>query len=170
VNLDRVSPTITAPVSDVPLERYLRRPSLAISEDTVTRLLRDGVDPLVARLDLEAAKLMVRRNHGWPDRRSDVAEREYKRFLSLHLWNPKLQHPLVPTGLIDTMWHSHILDTRAYFDDTAKLFGTYLHHFPYLGVADEESVYLHKLAFERFCTLYEWTFGESHLKALLAFR
>jgi len=149
-------------------DAYFLRPRVVIAQETLRSLIEAGVDPLVARVDLESAKLLLVVKSGWTEQRANLAEVEYKRFLSLHLWNRSLPYPLVPTVLIDTLWHAHILDTRAYVDDTSRLFGSYLHHFPYLGFLDEESKRLKQEAFEKFCALYEWTFGESYLRSAVA--
>jgi len=147
---------------------YFVRPSVSISQETVKTLVVAGVDPQVARIDLEAPKLVLAVNESWSSERLLVGELEYKRFLTLHLWNRHLPFPLVPTVLIDGMWHAHILDTRAYVADTTKLFGSYLHHFPYLGFLDPDSIRLKQEAFLKFCTLYEWTFGESYLRSAVS--
>ncbi len=41
---------------------------------------------------------------------------------------------IVPTKEVDDFWHLHILDTRNYIQDCEKIFGKYLHHFPYSGL------------------------------------
>jgi hypothetical protein len=149
---------------------YLVRPAQAITDETVTVLVRDGVDPVIARVDLEAPKLLLLAEPEWTAARASVAELEYKRFLSLHLWNRCLPHPLVPTVLVDGLWHAHILDTYAYVADTVRLFGTYLHHFPYLGFGSEANAKQKRRAFEQTCALYEWTFGESYMRSVVTLR
>src|SRR5882672_8892843 len=62
----------------------------------------------------------------------DVAERDYRRFLTLHLRYP--DRTLVPSALLDLVWHYHILDTRKYMEDCERIFGYYLHHDPYFGI------------------------------------
>ncbi len=141
--------------------RYFERPSVPIPDATFSRLVLAGVAPRVAAVNLELVKAVVRRDKRWSMRRTDVAELEYKRVLTLHLWNPRLPHPIVPTKLVDELWHGHILDTRAYHADMRRLFGRHLHHFPYLGFGSEESVRLKLEAFELSCQLYERTFGET---------
>lgn len=61
----------------------------------------------------------------------DHAEREYRRFLALTMAYP--ERTIVPTREVDDFWHQHILDTRAYAEDTERVFGFFLHHYPYLG-------------------------------------
>jgi hypothetical protein len=62
-----------------------------------------------------------------------LAEQEYRRFLALHLAFP--DSDIVPCKLVDTIWHQHILDTRAYHEDCDAIFGSYLHHPPISGCA-----------------------------------
>jgi hypothetical protein len=56
----------------------------------------------------------------------------YRNFLYLVGLYPSEE--LVPTEAIDEFWHYHILDTLKYHADCQMLFGSYLHHFPYLGL------------------------------------
>lgn len=149
---------------------YLVRPAQTIADETITALIRDGVDPVVARVDLEAPKLLLLAESEWTEARTTVAELEYKRFLSLRLWNPDLPYPLVPTVLVDGLWHAHILDTHAYVADTMRLFGAYLHHFPYLGFGSKANAEQKRHAFEHTCALYEWTFGESYMRSIVTLR
>lgn len=61
----------------------------------------------------------------------DAMEREYRRFLALRLAHPDAT--IVPCKLVDVIWHAHILDTIAYAEDCERLFGRFVHHFPYFG-------------------------------------
>jgi hypothetical protein len=140
--------------------RYFERPPAKIAESTVERLIRAGVDPHVARVDLELVKELTRNDTQWSLEQTELAELEYKRVLTLLRWNPGLPHPIVPIRLVDEIWHHHILDSRAYHADMQQVLGEYLHHFPYLGFRTEESFRLKMEAFERSCQLYEQTFGE----------
>ncbi len=44
---------------------------------------------------------------------------------------------LVPTRLIDRVWHAHLLDTAKYRADCQQVFGRVLDHFPYAGLLGE---------------------------------
>ncbi|CAE6916897.1 glycine-rich domain-containing protein [Paraburkholderia domus] len=55
----------------------------------------------------------------------------YKKWLFLRRKFPGELMP--PPEDIDLIWHYHILDTHAYFRDTAAILGYYLHHYPYFG-------------------------------------
>lgn len=52
----------------------------------------------------------------------------YKRFLLLFKKHP--HEPLVPSRIIDEVWHNHILHTQQYTTDCQAIFGHYLHHTP----------------------------------------
>jgi hypothetical protein len=73
---------------------------------------------------------------GWADAQLDLAEREYRHFLALHLMYPEMA--VVPCALVDAVWHAHILDTRAYASDCERVFGFFLHHFPYFGMRGKQ--------------------------------
>lgn len=141
-------------------KKYFRRLNIHINKKTILWLVRAGVDPCVAKIDLELIKLLLQEENKWSKTRCEVAELEYKRFLTLILWNKDLPYPIIPTVLVDQLWHKHILDTRAYHNDIIRIFGEYLHHFPFLGFGSEESRKLKEQAFLLSCKLYEETFGE----------
>lgn len=95
---------------------------------------------------------------GWSSEAAEKAEAKYKKWLILK-W--KHENELIPPPQdIDVFWHGHILESQAYFRDTAVVFGKYLHHYPYFGIrgkADEEQ--LHR-AFENTKRLYREEYGE----------
>lgn len=76
----------------------------------------------------------------------DDAENLYRAFLAIVTENKDKM--LVPTKIIDAFWHCHIMDTRKYTNDCSKIFGGYLHHFPYAGLRGEEDVANWKSLFE----------------------
>lgn len=45
---------------------------------------------------------------------------------------------MTPSEPLDDIWHAHILDTKKYAEDCDKIFGKFLHHFPYLGMRGAE--------------------------------
>ena len=51
---------------------------------------------------------------------------EYERFLELRNIDEKLS----PSDLIDIFWHTHILDTKSYYDYCINKFGKIVHHNP----------------------------------------
>jgi hypothetical protein len=94
---------------------------------------------------------------GWSPETANKVEEKYKMWLFLKL---KYQNELVPPSReIDYFWHTHILDSHAYFRDTQAVFGKYLHHYPYFGMrgkADHERLLS---AFENTKRLYRQEYG-----------
>src|SRR5690348_3991211 len=69
---------------------------------------------------------------GWTTEQCEQADLWYRRYLTLCMLHEDV--PCVPNTPIDTIWHQHILDTVAYADDCERIFGKFLHHFPYYGL------------------------------------
>ena len=77
--------------------------------------------------------------YGWTSEHTDRIELGYRRFLVLLAKYPQLQ--IAPTRDIDAFWHAHILDTRRYAADCERIFGGFVHHYPYLGLlGDQEAL------------------------------
>lgn len=115
----------------------------------------------IDRLDLDPIKFKLTREdgEGWTSGQAEVAEKWYKRFLFLNLKYQGLVS-IVPTKTIDAFWHYHILDTIKYAEDCQKIFGYFLHHFPYFGMRGEEDERNLKQAFEKTSELFLAEFGE----------
>lgn len=94
---------------------------------------------------------------GWDGAQLDAVEVEYRRFLALHLMFPG--QAIVPCSVVDEMWHAHILDTQAYAPDCERVFGFFLHHFPYFGLRGDQDAADLATAFDRTIALYERSFG-----------
>lgn len=119
------------------------------------------IHPSIAAIDLSMVKMKMKdaaEGVGWSVQQCESAEVEYKRFLHLNLIHPKAS--IVPNKIMDTMWHYHILDTRAYHKDSEKVFGGYFHHYPYFGMRGENDKKNLMNAFEQTKMLYEMAFGE----------
>jgi len=118
-------------------------------------------------LDLEPIKFKLmdkEEGHGWSRAEADRHELEYKRFLAL--WVKFPNHSVAPSKEADKFWHGHILDTMKYAEDCNKVFGYFVHHFPYLGMrGDEDAANLQK-AFGNMQRLYEQEFGASTLNEI----
>ena len=120
--------------------------------------------PEVAALDLD----LVRHKLAEPDDGSTpltgevlgYALDEYRRYLTLVVSNPTT--PLVPTKLIDRVWHAHILDTRRYAADCDRIFGHFMHHDPSLGIGGEQAVAQLNAMFDITAAIYEARFAESY--------
>jgi hypothetical protein len=99
----------------------------------------NGLLQEIISLDLEMIKWKLNdpsEGVGWNKSQCTIAEIQYKRFLTLNKLYPKSS--IVPDKVIDTFWHYHILDTRKYFKDCDKIFGSYFHHFPYFGMRGDK--------------------------------
>ena len=119
-----------------------------------------ALEPSVAELDFTRLKWKL--THGdeavFTSDQAEFAETEYRKFLSLKRWYPGIE--FVPSKLVDAFWHAHILDTRSYHEDCQRVFGDYLHHFPYFGIDGDEDRAALETAFEQTQEIYEEHFGE----------
>lgn len=95
---------------------------------------------------------------GWSPGYCDLVEVEYRRYLFLTGTYPEL--PIVPSKIIDTFWHGHILDTQAYVPDCDNVFGYFLHHYPYFGMRGPEDAAALGDAYDRTLEIYELHFGK----------
>jgi hypothetical protein len=132
----------------------------------VAQLCAYGIEPDIAAVDLEMVKLKLREPEegvAWTSEQCESAEVEYKRFL--HLNRVHRDSAVVPNKIMDTMWHFHILDTRRYVTDTARLFGGYFHHYPYFGMRGEEDAQNLARAFQQTQERYATAFGEDMSRA-----
>jgi hypothetical protein len=118
----------------------------------------------VMELDLTPIKtklMHVASGEGWSLEKANAVEKEYRRFLCLmKLFPGEDTAPLVD---VDTFWHYHILDTMKYAADCERVFGYFLHHYPYVGMdGSEEDEQFRLDSGERMRTLYESLFGEAY--------
>jgi hypothetical protein len=80
----------------------------------------------------------------------------YRQYLFLyHLYPDRI---LVPSKEIDQVWHTHILDTAKYREDCDLLFGRFIDHWPYFGLADEADRAALEQAFVETQALYDHHF------------
>ncbi|MCG2585715.1 hypothetical protein [Massilia sp. TS11] len=117
----------------------------------------------IAALNLDPIKVKLMHEEsgeGWTRAQADAVEFEYRRFLYLMKTFPN--EPAAPSMQVDTFWHYHILDTMAYAQDCAAVFGYFLHHFPYIGLRGEADLEAHHEIGNRMKELYEATFGEAY--------
>ncbi len=124
-------------------------------------LQETGIHSLIEQLDFSRIKHKLMNNdegEPWSFEQCENAEREYKRFLTLIKLNPRKQ--IVPTKQMDKFWHHHILDTQAYQADCMKVFGHFIHHFPYFGIYGEEDRANLNREFKATAELYKHVFGE----------
>ncbi|HXR58517.1 MAG TPA: hypothetical protein VN747_04285 [Burkholderiales bacterium] len=113
-------------------------------------------------LDLDPIKLKMmdaEEGQGWTREYVDRVELAYRRFLTLLVRFP--EETIAPSKDVDKFWHGHILDTLKYAEDCERVFGYFLHHFPYFGMRGEEDAANLRDASARMRALYEREFGES---------
>lgn len=94
----------------------------------------------------------LRYKHGWGERFSLGALREYKRFVFLALSSDV---EITPSVAVDEVWHLHILHTRAYEQFSLKV-GKFLHHNPGMPTQRVKWDTQYDYTFER----YREAFGE----------
>ena len=111
-------------------------------------------------IDLSMVKLKLMdtdEGTGWSAEQCERVELEYRRYLTLSRQYPN--KGVVPSKMVDAFWHFHILDTQAYAEDCQKVFGYFLHHYPYFGMRGEEDAQALGEAYDETLSLYESHFG-----------
>ncbi len=68
----------------------------------------------------------------------ELLEREYKKFISLKLFEPELKYPV--SEVIDEYWHTHLLFSRDYHEMSKRVFGDYAHHHPIVDENEKEEL------------------------------
>lgn len=122
-----------------------------IDQDLMSRI--DAIDLRMVALKLQDPE----EGKGWSSEYIQGVEREYRRYLYLL----GVGVAAVPTLEVDAMWHQHILDTRAYAQDCQRVFGRFMHHFPYLGLRGPEDAMLLERMFRETQQVHQALFGES---------
>ena len=157
----------SAPLTGNPIPQYEMEMPVPITKERVAFLVAKGIDKDISEVDLEMVKMKLgepKEGVGWNKEQCEDAEIEYKRYLMLCRKFPSPHYAIVPNKIMDTMWHYHILDTRAYCRDSEELFGGYFHHFPYFGLRGSEDEKQLKESFEETKSLYQQSFGESLIR------
>ncbi len=111
-------------------------------------------------LDLSMIKLKLsdlEEGAGWSPAFTDRVEIEYRRYLALSRAYP--EKAIVPSKIVDIFWHGHILDTQVYGSDSQRIFGFFLHHYPYFGMRGPEDAQALGTAYDETLALYEEHFG-----------
>lgn len=123
-------------------------------------MISENASNVFPELDLDRIrmKLMhVESGESWSAAHAAAVEVEYRRFLYLMKAFPDEQ--VAPSVDVDTFWHYHILDTAKYAIDCERVFGYFLHHYPYIGLRGGDDAEVHRRSGERMRELYEQTFG-----------
>lgn len=116
----------------------------------------------IRALDLDPIKLKLmdsEEGQGWSRDYADRMEVAYRGFLTLLVTHPGVT--LAPCKDVDKFWHGHILDTLKYAEDCDRVFGHFLHHFPYFGMRGDEDAANLARAGETTRRLYREQFGTS---------
>lgn len=122
----------------------------------------DEIRNRIELLDLDPIKIKLmdsEEGESWSRQTADHADLLYRRFLYLNAKYPS--RSIVPSKLVDTVWHAHILDTRKYAEDCDHIFGQFLHHFPYFGMRGVEDARNLASAFDESNCLYAEEFNTS---------
>jgi hypothetical protein len=114
---------------------------------------------LVSQIDLSPInkKLQYENPAQWTDDAIAEAETNYRRFLALNLLYPSTTFSV--NKVLDDYWHQHILDTRKYAEDCEKVYGYFLHHYPYFGIDGGEDRQKNEEAFTLTQETWENIFG-----------
>lgn len=95
------------------------------------------IDQDILELDLDAIAFKLCLDEKMTLRQVDDAVWKYR--CLLHLFrHAEPGESVAPCRTSDTVWHHHILDTQKYHQDCERLFGRYIHHFPYSGIFEGE--------------------------------
>jgi hypothetical protein len=117
----------------------------------------------IATIDLSMVKLKLMDEEeglGWTTEYADLVEERYRRYLCMVYLRRDGSN--VPTKEIDQFWHQHILATRAYAEDCDRVFGEFIHHFPYFGMRGDADAKDLSDSFERTKAFYVETFGSPY--------
>ncbi len=108
-------------------------------------------------IDLSKIEIKLRSPEGSLKNKSEfevkLAVSLYREFLALNY--AYRQKRIIPTQLIDCVWHAHILDTLAYAKDCVYIYGEFLHHNPYFGLNGPEDEKCLIEAYEQTCSLWK---------------
>ncbi|HEX9965510.1 MAG TPA: glycine-rich domain-containing protein-like [Allosphingosinicella sp.] len=123
----------------------------------------------IASIDLTMVKKKLmdpEEGQGWSQEHTEWVEQRYRRYLCMLYLSRR--GSVVPTRDIDLFWHQHILDTRGYADDCDRVFGEFIHHFPYFGMRGDDDARALESSFDRTKAIYASLFGEDYAVARTA--
>lgn len=126
-------------------------PNVSENTDIWKRICSLDLGPIRYKL------LFPEEGEGWVQEKVDRIEQEYRAFLFLNSYFKGKS--IVPSVDIDTMWHTHILDTAKYREDCQSVFGFFLDHFPYFGLRGPDDAKALKEAGEETRKLMQEVFG-----------
>jgi hypothetical protein len=97
----------------------------------------------------------------WSADSIEAMERSYRKFLVLNKLYPDVT--LGVNKMLDEYWHQHILDTRKYAADCETVFGRFLHHYPYFGMAGDAEMLENSETYSETQDIWERMFGETQI-------
>ena len=104
---------------------------------------------------LHAFASKIARKHHWSHRFTVRAINEYKKFVFLGITSDA---PVTPSRVIDTVWHEHLLFSRAYRDFCRTVLEREFDHNPELLPMDEQTTAFQS-QFDATCDAYEREFN-----------
>ena len=92
---------------------------------------------LVRSIPLDRQRVRIVAKHGLTDEEAEKWLDEYRKWVALRRCFEGAY--MVPTAVVDEVWHEHIVDTRRYTDFCERVFGRYLHHEPIIDPSENQS-------------------------------
>jgi hypothetical protein len=115
-----------------------KSPTNLIAQDTLTTHQDLHSQLMALRFDDSFLPRLLRET-GWTIDQCDRTLQEYRRFLFLHRTT---NHTVVPSQMVDKVWHLHLLYTRSYWEDLCNnILKTPLHHHPGSATGDQRNFF-----------------------------
>jgi hypothetical protein len=111
------------------------------------RWTRQALDEDIAGLDLAPVSYLAVLNEDWDLEKLDAIELEYKVWLQCVRDFP--DELIVPSLDCDRYWHNHLLVTGLYLEQTTRLFGKPLLHWPFAGAMGADDAAQQQARFDR---------------------
>lgn len=113
----------------------------------------------ILNLDLDIIVQRLIKKHKWNSEDANECKKLYKNFLYL-MGKYSGKQIVIPTEEIDIFWHEHILHTDKYTNDCISVFGSYMHHDPYIEQSsDKIQIKTIKTLFDETQELHKNEFG-----------
>lgn len=104
----------------------------------------------------------IARKHGWKNKFALMAVQEYKKFVYLGIVS---DFHVTPSKIIDTVWHEHLLFTKAYREFCKQVIACDFDHHPELLPVDSETDIFHA-QYNDTLDLYRSEFGKEPVTAV----
>jgi len=130
-----------------------------VSQVSASSLTVEQAQQYINSLDFSMIIKKMVVQQGWQKENAIQLSQLYKNFLFLNFKYGAQFPGLPPSEEIDEFWHNHVLDTQSYIRDCQKIFGRYLHHYPYSGLDGKMTSEQTNDAFENMQELHCKEFG-----------